>query len=764
MTLRVLMVSASLVGLVGCGGGSGGGSSPAPSGGGGGSSSNTAPRVTSATSFTFPEDQEVVFDVTVTDADGDNVTITIDGTIGDGSLFTINSSNGEVRANTDTLKFDFENPQDQNTDNVYQQTISLSDGTNTASETFTVTITDVDDPPTCESGQVFDVQENTSGVIFQLVGSDPEGEEGIFSITENTLPQDLLGNITVDSQTGEVSLMTGLDFEAVQSPTLNFDARFNQGGFSVNCGSTLNVVDVPSTIASGLIIEGEQSAANTVGDILGSASSEDLWVSNVATGFDGLSSAYLVASSNIEGPLTAGGAGKISLNTSTTAPIYTFTADFIDQNGVLVAPVLKAEGMGDLDGDGFDEFVILQATTADGETNIGATLIWGGQLALASPAVDINLSNLPEGLGLSLVSSENSGAGGTFGRLGSIATADINNDGVKDLVLGYPFYILPFENPNSGWSSRTYIISGQALTDAGSGIWDMDQQIPEEVMIFGDRSNDLSGGGFSVSVIADTTDDNLNEIAIAGIDSAVVWQGADLFANPSPEPYHDYTSPKLDQTIYKVVTERELKFSDGTIDLDTDGKGDLIFANAGGTFSFLSGDLLPFNAPGRQFISETASGGYNTFIVTELALDADIDILSDANADGVPEIIVGRQVNNFDDTALHVVSGLAVINATAAVSDLQNDESGSVVALENAPYDIGLGFSTTADYEDITSNMPTVEDVYLPLLTQGLESNPRTVPGEPQAYLLRGDDISAAFAAGETRIDLKSLFDGEVAE
>jgi plastocyanin len=122
-----------------CGGGGGGGSSMSDgsSGGGYGSgSTNSAPTITNSTlSISVQENQTSAFTVTATDADNDSLTYTILNN--DSSLFAISSS-GVV---TFTSAPDFENPADANSDNVYNLTASVSDGTLSDSKDFTVTVT-----------------------------------------------------------------------------------------------------------------------------------------------------------------------------------------------------------------------------------------------------------------------------------------------------------------------------------------------------------------------------------------------------------------------------------------------------------------------------------------------------------------------------------------------------------------------------------------------------------------------------------------------
>ena len=139
---RVLLL-VGLISISACGGGGGGGgdSYSAPE-----APSNNAPTITNTTgNYSVPENQTSAFTVTASDPDGDSLTFSISGT--DSSLFTISSS-GVVTFNAAP---DYENPSDSGTNNVYDLSASVSDGSLSASKDFMVTVTnDTSDDITTE--------------------------------------------------------------------------------------------------------------------------------------------------------------------------------------------------------------------------------------------------------------------------------------------------------------------------------------------------------------------------------------------------------------------------------------------------------------------------------------------------------------------------------------------------------------------------------------------------------------------------------------
>ena len=136
MNKRIIKKLLPLIVLTACGGGGGGGGSSS-GGGGDGYNPNNAPVIdSSTTTYSVLENQTSAFTVSASDADGDTLTYSISSG-DDSALMSINSS-GVV---TFISSPDFELPSDANTDNNYQITVTVSDGSITDSENFTVTVT-----------------------------------------------------------------------------------------------------------------------------------------------------------------------------------------------------------------------------------------------------------------------------------------------------------------------------------------------------------------------------------------------------------------------------------------------------------------------------------------------------------------------------------------------------------------------------------------------------------------------------------------------
>jgi VCBS repeat-containing protein len=187
--------------------------------------------------FTFTDTEEgdgtFVGTVQAEDPDeGDTVTYSLTGDVDDG-LFTIDETTGE-------LSFidapDFENPLDDDEDNVYEVQVTAEDenGAETP-ETLEITVNDVNEPPTfAQEVFNFDVDENSAAET--LVGTvdvtDPEEEQLTLEIVDGNDDIDGDGEAAfVINDAGEITVNDSddLDFETREEFTLAVTATDPQG-------------------------------------------------------------------------------------------------------------------------------------------------------------------------------------------------------------------------------------------------------------------------------------------------------------------------------------------------------------------------------------------------------------------------------------------------------------------------------------------------------------------------------------------------------
>ncbi|MEO0580423.1 MAG: hypothetical protein AAFZ58_17190, partial [Pseudomonadota bacterium] len=229
--VRCVLVLA--LGTVSACGGGGGGSAPAPL-----PPANSPPTLLGDLSPTFSENQIVSFFLSVDDPEGDTVTITV-GNSSDGQFFTLDTGSGEIRS---TQAFDFEMPLDSNTDNVYEQLVTLDDGTTSVNRTVRVTITNAEEPPTCVPVPETAVDENTTGTLATLIGTDPDAGDEAIAVFEDLMVSDMRldGSLAIDPTTGEVTLTSPLDAEAFAADfSFMVTANYRTNGLFDRCSVTV---------------------------------------------------------------------------------------------------------------------------------------------------------------------------------------------------------------------------------------------------------------------------------------------------------------------------------------------------------------------------------------------------------------------------------------------------------------------------------------------------------------------------------------------
>ena len=169
---------------------------------------DNAPFFISLASVSEPENQAVVYTAVATDADGDSLTYSLSGT--DAALFTIDATTGVVSF---MVAPDFENPGDAGGDNVYDITVTASDGTNSADQTVTITVTDVDESganvaPVFSSPDSVSVAENQMSA-YTATATDADGDSLIYSLSGTDAAL-----FTINPATGVVTFLIPPDFEA----------------------------------------------------------------------------------------------------------------------------------------------------------------------------------------------------------------------------------------------------------------------------------------------------------------------------------------------------------------------------------------------------------------------------------------------------------------------------------------------------------------------------------------------------------------------
>ena len=245
-----------------CGGGGGGGSDA----GGGYTNTNGAPTITNTTtSFSVLENQTSAFTITATDPDQDSLSYSLTGD--DEALFSVSTS-GVVTFKTAP---DFEAPSDADTNNIYQITGRVSDGSLNATKSFSVTVTnDTSD------------DEISTGMDGTYLGAGPiQGATVCIEVTAGTCTGASL--TTTTAQDGTFSLTVGTDTNGVLRGEGGFDPITNLQ-FDEDFG-----------FATGQPVTDQNFAVTPLSSIMNDYNSEDF---NTLKEKLGLSSEYMVRYNN----------------------------------------------------------------------------------------------------------------------------------------------------------------------------------------------------------------------------------------------------------------------------------------------------------------------------------------------------------------------------------------------------------------------------------------------------------------------------------
>ena len=266
--------------LAACGGGGGGGGGGGASDGGGYGTtpSNTAPTIDNSTNdYSTIEGTTNGFMVNASDADGNSLTYSVSGN--DGSKMSVSSSGVVSFINAP----DYENPEDENGDNIYSFNVSVSDGSLSIAEGFTITVTNDTSDDNADTFAAWD------GVLLKddtykpydkyatsynlIIGGLPDVTDGFVTNVANIANKMLVINDATNSVNRNLLLNNFNQYKAFQrvgstnlssyDPALNND---NYDGWD-NINDNYSVVDFIWEVTSSSPVD-EQTKAGQINAIL----------------------------------------------------------------------------------------------------------------------------------------------------------------------------------------------------------------------------------------------------------------------------------------------------------------------------------------------------------------------------------------------------------------------------------------------------------------------------------------------------------------
>lgn len=704
--LRGALLLATLTLVTGCGGG--GGSSNNGGGGGAGSSggnTNSPPMFASATDFTFAETEAISFFVEVSDADGDTVTVTV-GTSGDGQFFLLNTGTGEITANTSDGRLDFENPSDADSDNVYEQRVTLDDGTTQVTETFTVTITDVDEGPAFTNATTTDLFENFTGPLMTFTAEDPEGSavqdfriDQISKFGEVVNSQRLLDAFSLDAATGELSVLVPFDadIEDITRPIELSVSAADAGGIRSSSSLQITLIDLPAVVTEGASIRGRRSFLSlgtelaSIGDIDGDGKAE-IWVTEaLPEAFrteepEPVETAWLLFGQAIDDAINNNnGAADIAITDFSTTEIIEVTGETYTDFGVKRSSLI-AQSAGDVDGDGTMDVLVgfrelrEEQDVDDTEDGPLAAIVYGSALvSQMSGSLDLTALTAEQGFYLGGLSRR--------AALGlELAVGDVDSDGRSDVILSSP----------STSGVRVIFGSTLAMVPGGTTLDLGDTAAGAALLVeFVDVNLSVRFGIVGpVAAVADVDGTGGDELVVASTDGidrwvAVISDTAIANAKALGAELNAF-DPNTDDVVLLTVPDVLPLELNGKGDLDGDGNNDLaivyrsdnlrsevasvVFSTALANSLASDTDLALFTANPSEAVTLALS---DPSVAQTVGVETSVRLIPDINGDLFGELVVGLDQDDAqgreNSGSILLINGSSLINAGSSVVTVARD-------------------------------------------------------------------------------------------
>ena len=467
----------------------------------------TAPVFSSDATAVVAENQGLTYTAVATDADGDALSYSLSGT--DAALFRIGPNTGVVNFRQAP---DFEMPGDDDDDNVYDITVTASDGSNAVDQAVAITVTNVNDnAPVFSSAATASVAENqTATVVYVAMATDVDDDTLSYSLSGTDAAR-----FTIDLRWGVVSFITVPDFEnpgdAGGDNVYDITVTASDGTNSTDQTVAITVTDeydpVPLSTLDG-----------TNGFILNGIDANDRSGRSVSSAGDVNGDGYddLIIGANRADPNGAGSGETYVVYGGASVPVDEnggFALSSLDgSNGFILNGIDESDrsgfsvsSAGDVNGDGYDDLIIGAQYADANAINSGETyVVYGG----ASVPVDENggfaLSSLDGSNGFILNGIDESDRSGF-----SVSSAgDVNGDGYDDLIIG-----AQYADVNAINSGESYVVYGGASAPGTGGVLELSALNGTNGFIL-NGIDQYDRSGRSVSSAGDVNGDGYDDLII----------------------------------------------------------------------------------------------------------------------------------------------------------------------------------------------------------------------------------------------------------
>ncbi len=793
LRFKLLFITITFSTLCSCGGGSGNGGSgeqvQIPR-------ENRSPIIDSANEYSFKENEAVNISIQASDPDGDTLTYNLDIS-DDAYFFSIDSSTGLISGGS----FDFEAPGDANADNVYELSVTVSDGALETTKAIKISITDIDGPLACSGPETAQIFEGKREVFHSLTLTKPDAELILLSpflfvevtrASDGSVVNNFQYNTSVVAEDNVATIELGL-FRPVNAEILGgvsnkylFELLAEYEGETVICSFEVEVVDDADEVQTGIKVSGEPGEhANlnvySIGDINGDGVN-DLFLNSMKFDFTYLGRfngslqsetpefhGYIIDGRMIQSDMELPSGKELiarSIDDYVLHHMYGWYASLgmINNSEDLTGYELIPEPLGDLDGDGTLDLLVTLRASVHASHNAYverplAFVIWGETLRDSNTETDLNSLVPSQGLTLG-------GLGGTNRAANMSVSGDFDGDGLTDIAISSPQSILE-DSQSSVYNSQLFIVFGDHIKNSkAKGQINVleDRSDPNDVfhlssLVVDSNVEFLLAGPNPINklqVLGDIDGDNGEELLIGAgekqfrVSHSIIVK-SQLFMQENPD---SLTLTNDIQDDYLVIIESaayEIDIKNKTGDIDNDGINDPLITTPSffpelNRVRLIKGSKLQASTVGVPIVAEAGNDGVVIFNITDSYVFHSASFIDDLDNDGRDDLVFSYYL----DDPVHPNATISIVLAKA----LDEIEAGEVVMLDQIPDGLILELKNTS-LDEQTSSFSILDD----LDGDGI-SELGIHPTYPliEAYILPSKDINEALQSGTRELDIASLF------